>query len=183
LQYARSDASAFAKIVQLLLLTGQRRGEIAALRSTFVDKEQQLITLPPELTKNKHQHTFPYGAMSAPLLEGAGLLFPARGYEDRPFIGWSKCKAAFDRGCGVLNWTLHDLRRTFATNLAALGVPIQVTEKLLTHISGATGGIVAIYQRHAYMEEMRAAIEAWETKLARLVAASPPIVPAPAGSA
>ena len=65
-------------------------------------------------------------------------------------------------------WTLHDLRRTCATNLAALGIPVHVTEKLLNHVSGTTSGIVAVYQRHAYMDEMRDAIELWELHLRSL---------------
>ena len=61
------------------------------------------------------------------------------------------------------------LRRTFATNLAALGTPIHVTEKLLNHISGTVSGVAAIYNRHAYMDEMRAAIEAWEKRLSYIL--------------
>jgi integrase len=65
---------------------------------------------------------------------------------------------------------LHDLRRTFATNLAALGTPIHVTEKLLNHVSGTVSGVAAIYNRHAYMDEMRAAIINWEKRVAEIVA-------------
>ena len=81
------------------------------------------------------------------------------------FNGWSKPKVAFDKACPIAAWTLHDLRRTFATNLAALGTPIHVTEKLLNHISGTVSGVAAIYNRHAYLDEMRAAIDAWEKRL------------------
>lgn len=62
------------------------------------------------------------------------------------------------------------LRRTFATNLAALGTPIHVTEKLLNHVSGSVSGVAAIYNRHAYMDEMRAAIINWEKRVAEIVA-------------
>jgi integrase len=90
----------------------------------------------------------------------------ATGTEDRkPFDGWSKRKPKFEKTCLLPHWTLHDLRRTFATNLAALGVPIQVTEKLLNHISGTAGGIVAVYQRPTYENEMRDAVEKWEVFL------------------
>jgi integrase len=67
------------------------------------------------------------------------------------------------------DWSLHDLRRTFATNLAALGVPIHVTEKLLNHVSGTTGGIVGVYQKHQYWDEQVAAMKAWEDRLQSLV--------------
>ena len=65
---------------------------------------------------------------------------------------------------------MHDLRRTFATNLAALGTPIHVTEKLLNHVSGSVSGVAAIYNRHAYMDEMRVAIVNWEKRVAEIVA-------------
>ena len=61
-------------------------------------------------------------------------------------------------------YTLHDLRRTFASTMALLGVPIHVTEKLLNHVSGSHGGIVGVYQRYSYMDEMKEAVgvfEAW----------------------
>jgi len=96
------------------------------------------------------------------------LLFTARG-RDTPFAGWSKAKPDFDSGCPLQHWTLHDLRRTCATNLAALGVPVHVTEKLLNHVSGSTAGIVAVYQRHAYLDEMRNAVQMWERQLRRLL--------------
>jgi integrase len=87
--------------------------------------------------------------------------------------GWSNLKTRFDRSVdGVAPWTLHDLRRTFATNLAALGTPIHVTEKLLNHVSGTVSGVAAIYNRHAYIDEMRAAISNWEKRVAEIVAPS-----------
>jgi integrase len=89
--------------------------------------------------------------------------------EANDFSGWSKSKAALDKLSGVSGWTLHDLRRTFATNLAALGTPIHVTERLLNHVSGTQSGIVAVYQRHSYMPEMTKAVEASERHLRALV--------------
>ena len=165
-------------IVELLALTGQRRGEIAALRWDWINHENKTITLPAAITKNNRQHTFPYGETVAAVLAKmprlSTLLFPARGRDDVPFSGWSKSKKAFDETCDISAWVLHDLRRTFATNLAALGTPIHVTEKLLNHVSGTMSGIVAVYQRHNYMEEMRAAILAWEQRLSDILALHAP---------
>jgi integrase len=103
------------------------------------------------------------------------LLFPARGKSENAFSGYSPSKGRLDkfiRGenekSPVAAWTLHDLRRTFATNLAALGVRLEVTEKLLNHVSGSLGGIVGIYQRHNFQDEMRAAIINWERRLAEI---------------
>ena len=84
--------------------------------------------------------------------------------------GWSHLKRRLDNSVdGVAPWTLHDLRRTFATDLAALGTPIHVTEKLLNHVSGSVSGVAAIYNRHGYMDEMRAAIINWEKRLAEIL--------------
>jgi integrase len=99
------------------------------------------------------------------------LLFPARGYTDKPFMGFGASKLALDK-CGVRDFTHHDLRRTFATNMAALGVRLEVTEKLLNHVSGSLGGIVGVYQRHDFKDEMREAIAKWEAKLSALVNAT-----------
>ncbi|HVY20674.1 MAG TPA: site-specific integrase [Bauldia sp.] len=174
----------FGTIVQLLILTGQRRGEICALKWDWIGDDT--LTLPGSLTKNKRPHTFPLGDTARAVMESlprrSDYLFPAsrehvRGKPTSVFNGWPKAKREFDlavqgraKKSPVAPWTLHDLRRTFATNLAALGTPIQVTEKLLNHISGTVSGVAAIYNRHTYMDEMRAAVAAWEARLQTLIA-------------
>lgn len=166
LMNVREHAGTFPTIVELLLLTGQRRGEISSLRAEWIDWEKRTITFPSAITKNKRAHTLPFGPRVGELLrrgETKGLLFPAARTEGkRTFAGWSKSKGKLDRECGFPYWTLHDLRRTFATNLAALGVAVHVTEKVLNHVSGSLGGIVGVYQRHTYEKEMREAIDLWE---------------------
>jgi integrase len=97
-------------------------------------------------------------------------VFPSRIEGGTIFKGWGKCKARFDAELeGVEPYTLHDLRRTFASTLARLGTPIHVTEKLLNHISGTVSGVAAIYNRHSYMDEMREAIAAYESHLVKLI--------------
>jgi integrase len=179
LSMATSEPFPFGPIVTLLILTGQRRGEIGALKWNYIDLQERVITLPASLTKNRRQHTFPYGKTIADLLAAApkqgDYLFPAaRSHvRDKPttvFNGWPKAKAALDAKLdGVAPWTLHDLRRTFSSNLAAIGVAPHVTERLLNHISGKISGVAAIYNRHSYMDEMRAAVTAWETRLADML--------------
>jgi integrase len=164
-------------IIRLLILTGQRSSEIANLRSSFIDQEQKTITLPSWLTKNHREHAFPLGADAASILaeitpEESGLYFSARGKPDQPFNGWSKCKQEFDRECPIAHWTLHDLRRTFATHLASLDVAPHVVERLLNHSSGTIKGVAAIYNRYRYMDEMRSALGLWEGHMQSLVAAA-----------
>ena len=90
------------------------------------------------------------------------LLFPGRGQSDAPFNGWSKSKKALDTIAKIEPWTLHDLRRTFATDLAELGVAPHVIERLLNHVTGTISGVAAIYNRNEYEKETREAIEKWE---------------------
>lgn len=167
---------AFSNIVALLVLTGCRRGEIAALRWEHIDNKVSLVALPASMTKNGRAHTFPYGKLTARVFKRvprvSEYLFPAsrskvRGKPTTVFNGWGKAKSDFDKACGV-DFHLHDLRRTFATNMAALGTPVHVTEKLLNHVSGTISGVAAVYNRHTYLDEMREAIRLWEAKLRTL---------------
>ena len=170
--------AAFPIIVKLLMLTGQRRGEIAALQTSWIQKDQ--ITLPAAATKNGRESTIPITALTASTMKRSAssisftseptLLFPARGTKDKPFNGWSKSKAALDKLSGVKGWTLHDLRRTFSTRLAEFGTPPHVIERLLNHTSGTISGVAAVYNRHHFMPEMRVAVEKYEKFLLKLTA-------------
>jgi integrase len=178
---AEASGYPFGRIVQLLILTGQRRSEIGGLRRSWIDGEKRTITFPAAITKNGRDHILPYGDTVATLLsslpDDVELVFPARGNSENAFNGYSPSKVRLDKfikgeneKSPVAAWTLHDLRRTFATNLAALGTPIHVTEKLLNHVSGTVSGVAAIYNRHSYIDEMRAAMNDWGKRLMEIVA-------------
>ena len=62
---------------------------------------------------------------------------------------------------GVIEWRLHDLRRTFATGMASLTVAPHVVERILNHTSGTFGGVAGVYNRFGYLPEMRSALERW----------------------
>ena len=138
------------------------------MRSEF-DPDQKQLDLQIGFARGSR---FACPACGAELFEA--LLSPARetrnGVAVRVVNGWSNPKRTFDKSVeGVAAWTLHDLRRTFATNLAALRRPVHVTEKLLNHVSGSVSGVAAIYNRHAYMDEMRTAIADRVRRLAEIV--------------
>lgn len=171
----------FGTIVRLLILLGARRGEVAALRWLWINTAERTITFPREIMKMARTHTVPYGPMTAALLEDVprfdDVLFPARGSTDIPFSGFSKGKERLDRMIQrddavspIAQWTLHDLRRTVATNLAGLDVRVEVTEAMLGHRSGKLSGIVSVYQRHSWLPQMREAMAAWERRLAKILA-------------
>lgn len=161
----------YGRIIQLLILTGQRRGEIAGLRYSWIDGNE--IVFPTGFAKNRREHAIPIGHMAMKLIENlpesSDLLFPSRLSEETCFNGWSKAKRAFDREINVADYTLHDIRRTFSSTMALLGTPIHVTERLLNHVSGTISGVAAIYNRHSYKGEMRDAIDAYEQHLATIL--------------
>jgi integrase len=170
-RHARAYPYPYGPIVSLLILTGQRRGEIAALKWNWINREEKSIALPSEATRNGRAHVFPYGATVAKILdrlpEIGDHLFPAtrahvRGQPTTIFNGWSKGKVAFDKALRIEPYTLHDLRRTFSSGLAALAAPIHVTEKLLNHASGTRSGVAGIYDRHSHIDELRDALDRWE---------------------
>lgn len=175
---ARTDD--YGLIVRLLILTGQRRGEVASLHTAYIDGD--LVTLPQELAKNHHEHTYPLGKLAQNLLPAReGLLFPARA-RGTPLNHWSECKEEFDAQCQIAPWQLRDLRRTFATKLAGLRVPPHIIERLLNHklgtlqAGGELSAVAEVYNRHLYLDEMREVVAIWERHLSAILSRTGPPV-------
>jgi integrase len=93
----------------------------------------------------------------------------------KPISGFSKVKVRLDMMLAatpepqVRPWRLHDLRRTVATNMQRLGVRFEVTEAILNHVSITQAGVASVYQRHDWVDEKRAALDAWGDKLLSMV--------------
>jgi integrase len=169
---ATAGPGPFNAIVRALILTGQRREEVAGMAWGEVAPDLSSWTIPASRAKTCAAHIVPLSAQAqatlrgAPHLGEADLVFPGlRGV----FSGFSKAKAALDRASGVKDWRLHDLRRTVATGLQRLGVRLEVTEAVLNHIAGSRAGIVGVYQRHTWADEKRAALNAWGERVAAIV--------------
>jgi integrase len=141
---------------------------VVGLRRSWI--ADQRIVYPSEFVKNQRSHTVPLGQRAQSLTDAlprkSDLYFPSRFEDKEPFNGFSKCKAAFDQDIEVEPYTLHDLRRTFSSTMAKLGTPIHVTERILNHVSGTISGVAAVYNRYAYIDEMREAFAAYEDYLA-----------------
>jgi integrase len=170
---AATDEFPVAQIVHLLILTGQRRGEVAGLRWPDLNLETHEWSLPAALTKANRAHVVPLSPqarriiMSAPKIHDT-YLFPARGVDDQAFAGFNKAKQRIDAVCGFTDWTLHDLRRTAATGMARLRTPPHVIERVLNHASGIFAGVAGVYNRFDYLTEMRTALESWAAHVERL---------------
>ena len=160
--------ASFVRIVQLLILTGLRRGECAHIQSDHVT--DNLLILPAALTKNHREHILPLSGFALRLLSPkppGSFMFPGKGNE--PFQGWGKAKATLDELSGVSKWTLHDIRRTVATRMAEMGVLPHVIERILNHATGTISRIAFVYNKARYIEEMRAALAIWEDRLASVI--------------
>jgi integrase len=153
-------------IVHLLILTGQRRSEVAGMRWSELDLDAALWTLPRERVKNDRRHEVPLSRQAVAILRQVPRISDSSVFAlAEPHNGLQRLKEKI----GVESWTLHDLRRTAASGMARLGVGIAVVEKILNHVSGSFAGIVGVYQRHEFADEKRAALQQWADHVERLV--------------
>jgi integrase len=161
----------FSSVVRLLLLTGQRRTEIGNLQWTEIDLKRKLIILPPERVKNGRQHMLPLSAQAHAIIAGV----PRRNTTDylwgeRGFIHWERVKAALDERVGIPPWTLHDLRRTCATQMGELGILPHVIETTLNHVSGHKAGVAGIYNRSKMTDAVREGLQRWADHVDKITA-------------
>lgn len=170
--------------IKLLLVTGQRRGELTQAKWSHFDLEGKRWTIPAELLKSSHSrktkteaHIVPLSDLAIELLTelknltGEGVfVLPAyadktrsASYSDRVL---SRAVRENQKHFGIPHWTPHDLRRTAASMMTSLKLPRLHVEKVLNH---ATGDIAEVYDRHDYLPEKTTALEKWGGNLADLV--------------
>jgi len=160
---ARQIGGPYGGIVELLALTGQRREEVARLRWEELDLAQRVWTLPKSRTKNAKAHVVHLSEQSIAVLTRADrpgpYVFSLLG--TKPFQEFSRAKRRLDQLSGVTGWRLHDLRRTCVSGMARLGIAPHVADKILNHQAGTISGVAAVYQRHDFLAERRAALDLW----------------------
>jgi integrase len=179
----------FGHVLKLLMLTGQRRAEVAGMTWDELDLEGARWRIPGERAKNGQAHEIDLPPEALAILKDVPNtgphLFPARG--GGAVRGFSATKRSLDAEIEELRrqdaseagapapkkplapWRIHDLRRTAATGMAALGFAPHVVERVLNHVSGTQSGLVGVYQRHDYRQERKAAITAWCAQVAAVV--------------
>ena len=173
--HAAGHLGVYGSLVRLLILTGQRRGEIAGLTWSEIDLDKRLISLPRDRVKNDHAHEVPLSAQAVVLIQALPRNSERYALSLRGGVmtGFGKPKAQLDKLCGVADFVLHDLRRTAASGMARLGVGLPVIEKVLNHVGGSFAGVVGIYQRHDFAGEKRRALDLWSSHIATIVADRP----------
>jgi integrase len=176
-QMAEQEGYPFAQCVHLLMLTGQRRGEVSGMRWSEFDLDNAIWTIPGGRVKNGKTHFVPLAPVvidilrSIPRFLGSDYVFTTTG--TTPISGFGRLKERLDAAFGpnTDDWRFHDLRRTCSTNLAGLRVQPHIIEAVLNHRSGVVSGVAATYNRYTYLDEKREALEAWARKLAEIVGA------------
>lgn len=160
----------FGPMFKLLLVTGQRRSEVAAMKWSDINGETWII--PRELAKNDRTHDVPLSSLALDIIESVprvgkrDYIFSTNGV--RPASGFGRPKKRTDSLSGVTGWRLHDLRRTAASGMARLGVAPHVVEKILNHSSGTISGVAAVYNRHGYEDEKHDALNTWAMTIQKL---------------
>jgi integrase len=164
----------YGEIVKLLVLTGQRLGEVRGMRWDEIDFKERVWSISSERTKAGRAHEVPLVNQAMEIVRNLPrlheeLLFPARKHgTSNPVSGMSKWKAHLDHISGVTDWRIHDLRRTVATGMARSGVPPHVVERILNHRTGTFRGVAGVYNRFGYLPEMRGALELWAVHVMQL---------------
>lgn len=183
-------------LVRLLMITLQRRSEVAELPWTEIIRDQQLWHLPGERAKNGEEHLVPLSDLAMAEFDALGwklqgLAMPSSTGKTA-VSNFSDMKDALDAAMVPIlqaladaradaagepryevelkPWRLHDIRRTGTTHLQALGFPIEVGERVINHHQGGeTAGIRGVYNLYEYLPEKTAALQSWATRLATIV--------------
>lgn len=174
--------NAYGAFVRLLILTGQRRDEVAGMEWDEIDFVAKEWTIRGGRTKNGETHVIPLtpsilfelDALPQPGEACSKQVFPSSGHSY--ISAFSSAKKQLDleiarrRGKPTsFAWRFHDLRRTFATGMQRLGVRFEVTEALLNHVSGSRSGVAGVYQRHQWSDEKGEALQRWCAHVSGLV--------------
>jgi len=161
-----------ADVLRLLLLTGQRSGEVCGMRRSEVDLARATWTIPGARTKNELTHVVPLSPLAMSIVTEA--LSRAEDEDEAPLFTRTgepvesnaiaqavrlKLQASKER------WTPHDIRRTVATGMASIGIMPHIVEAVLNHISGFKAGVAGVYNRATYEPEKRDALVKWADHL------------------
>ena len=171
---ALANVGTYGSLVKMLLLTGQRHGEVARMTYGEIGADG-IWAIPAGRYKTKRPHFVPLSKVALALIEhqqkfdDCQYVFPTAA--KTPYSRSGKSKAKLDKAVftamlvqakkgakvePIPNWTLHDLRRTAKTLMVRVGVPPNISERVLGHV---IAGVEGTYDRHSYADEKRDALE------------------------
>jgi integrase len=166
-----------ADILKLELLTGARCGEISGLRADEIDRQRWIWTLPAARSKNGRQRVTPIVGAAREMLEQR-----LSGIENGPLFVLDNGSVMTSAHIGhylltrrtrlpIATFASHDLRRTFATMLAEMGVALELVAGIVGHESGGrdTRTLVRHYVRSDMLERKAHALRMWDERLSAIV--------------
>jgi integrase len=169
--------------VRVLLLTLQRRDEVAGIRWAELSADMMTWTLPAERAKNGKAHIVhlaePVRTILAEMKQVRGCPFVFCAASRKPVSAFSAMKRALDNDIGkerteaglqpiaIPGWNMHDFRRAGVTALAGMGFPPHVCDRILNHVTGSVTGVAAVYQRAEFLAERKAALDTWAAHVLR----------------
>jgi len=191
----------YRQFVQMLMIAGQRRGEVAGMTRDELSDDRTLWTIGRARMKGGLPHEVPLSAMARAVLQTlaeptarmpkATHVFASRRRKDRAIGGFQEIKETLDRHIlharrealqqaggdpaeaqPMVHWTIHDLRRTMHSNLSKLRLDPEICERVLAHIPA---GIRRTYDVHQYREEKREVLNAWTARLQRIISSKPAV--------
>jgi integrase len=167
----------FGPLFKVLLLTGARLNEAAGMTWDELDQKARIWSLESKRVKTGEAHAIFISDEFRKAIDSIKPNFDFVFGRDKPPSGFSKAKKILDREMAKLAaddfeqvpppWRIHDLRRTFRTGLAKIGIKDRVAERAVNHI---LGGVEGTYNVHGYPVELEDAFTRWSAHVARIVA-------------
>ena len=166
-----------ADILKLELLTGARCGEISGLCAEEINRDEWIWTLPAARSKNKRSRATPLVGVARRIVEmrlataTSGPLFTAEtgNVLTAAHVGHYLLSRA-DK-LPINKFTTHDLRRTVATQLTEMAIPLELVAALIGHEAGGreTRTLVRHYVRTDLLNRKKSCLEAWERRLSEII--------------
>jgi len=171
---AEIESYPFGPFLKLLMMTGQRRTEVSAMRWSELNLDEGIWELPASRVKNARLHIVPLPPQAVELLHSlhrfldSDFVFTTTGRS--AISGFGRLKERVDSALpdGTPDWRFHDFRRTASTGMAKIGVMPHVIDAVTNHKSGVVSGVGATYNRYTYLNEKREALELWSENLTQL---------------
>ena len=160
----------FGPFFQILLLTGQRESEVAAMNKKRIENGVWYIGE----NKSNRENEIPLPSLALEILKNlpdneSNLVFTTTG--ETPISGFARAKKKLDELAEIEEpWRIHDLRRTARTYFAKLGVPRVVSELILNH---SLKGLDEVYDQHDYTDEKRQGLTKWAQYVERITQEEP----------